>query len=414
MTTYDPQLLEKYAELVIKVGLNLNLGQRLMIAGVPVQLAPLVRVLTKHAYLAGARFVNVVWADQELDRLRLEFGPPEAIDEFPDWRVQVNLDYFEAGDAYLGIWAEDPDLMAKQDPEALKKVQKIRAVKMAPHYTHILNFSTNWSLISGSMDVWARKVFPELTEVDAEAKLWDAIFEVCRVKDENPIASWEKHLSDLAARQDYLTAKAYQKLHYQAPGTDLTIGLPEGHQWLSGSLTAKNGIKCVANIPTEEVFTIPHRERINGTISSTKPLSRGGITMDNFSLTFNNGRVVKATAEKGQAALDAILETDEGALSLGEAALVPHSSPISQRNHLFYNTLFDENASSHLALGNAIRLCMQDGMDMSNDDFLAAGGNYSLIHVDFMIGSDEMDIDGYLADGTAEPIMRSGEWAFDI
>ena len=414
MTTYDPQLLEKYAELVIKVGLNLNPGQRLMIAGVPVQLAPLVRVLTKYAYLAGARFVEVQWKDQELDRLRLEFGPPEALDEFPDWRVQVVLDYFEAGDAYLGINAEDPDLMASQDPEALKKVQRIRAEKNEPHLANILKFSTNWSLISGSIDVWARKVFPGLTEVAAEAKLWDAIFEVCRVKDENPIASWEKHLSDLAARQDYLTAKAYQKLHYQAPGTDLTVGLPTDHRWLSGSVTALNGIRCVPNIPTEEVATIPHRERINGTVSSTKPLSRGGIIMDNFSLTFINGRVVKATAEKGQAALDAILETDEGALSLGEVALVPHSSPISQSNHLFYNTLFDENASCHLALGRAFKLSMQGGTDMSDDDFLAAGGNCSLIHVDFMIGSDEMDIDGYRADGTAEPIMRSGEWAFDI
>jgi aminopeptidase len=304
--------------------------------------------------------------------------------------------------------------MAGQDPEALKKVQKVRAEKMAPHFAHISNFTSNWSLISGSIDMWARKVFPELTDVAAEAKLWDVIFEICRVKDENPVVSWEKHLSDLAARKDYLTARAYQKLHYQAPGTDLTIGLPVGHQWLSGSLTAKNGINCVANIPTEEVFTIPHKERINGTVSSTKPLSSGGIMMDNFSLTFNNGRVVKAAAEKGQAALDALLETDEGALSLGEVALVPHSSPISQSNLLFYNTLFDENASSHLALGSALRPCIEGGMDMSEDDFLAAGGNYSLIHVDFMIGSAEMDIDGHLANGTAEPLMRSGEWAFDI
>lgn len=414
MTTYDSHLLEKYAELVIKVSLNLRSGQRLMIRGVPVQLAPLVRLLTKYAYLAGARYVDVQWSDQELDRLRLAHSPLEALGEFPDWRVQATLEYCEAGDATLGIFAEDPEYMANEDPQAINKVQKVRAEKMAPFFAHTSRFSINWSVISGSTGLWARKVFPELNEEEAVSRLWDTIFEVCRVKDENPVASWEKHLNDLAERQDYLTAKAYQKLHYQAPSTDLTVGLPAGHLWLSGSLTAKNGVKCVANMPTEEVFTIPHKDRIDGTVSSTKPLSFGGITIDNFSLTFDNGRVVNAFAEKGQVALDALLETDEGALSLGEAALVPHSSPISQSNLLFYNTLYDENASSHLALGYALRPNLAGGSDMSAEDFLAAGGNYSLIHEDFMIGSAEMDIDGYLADGSAEPLMRSGEWAFDI
>lgn len=414
MTSYDPQLLEKYAELAVKVGLNLQPGQRLLITGAPVQLAPLVRLLSKHAYLAGARYVEVIWADQELERLRLQYGPPEALDEFPEWRVQVSLDYLDAADAHLRVYAADPDLMADQDPEALKKVQKIRAEKMAPVAVHISQFSTNWLIISGSIAGWAAKVFPGLTTVAAEARLWDAIFEICRIKDDDPVASWQRHVARLAARREYLTAKGYQKLHYQAPGTDLIIGLPAGHRWVGGSEMAGNGIVFMPNIPTEEVATIPHRQQINGTVAATKPLSWGGVTIDNFSLTFEDGRVVQATAEKGQAALDALLETDEGALSLGEVALVPHSSPISQSGILFYNTLFDENASCHLALGRAFKVCMPGGADLSDEEFLAAGGNLSLTHVDFMVGSADMNIDGYLPDGTAEPILRQGEWAFDV
>lgn len=414
MTAYDPQLLEKYAELAVKVGLNLQPGQRLLISGVPVQLAPLVRLVSKHAYLAGARYVEVTWADQELERLRLAYGPPEALDEFPEWAVQTNLEYLEAGDALLRIYADNPDLMAGQDPEALKKVQRIRAEKMAPVSAYISQFRANWLIISGSIADWAVKVFPNLTTTAAEAKLWDAIFEICRVKEKDPLASWQKHVADLAARRDYLTGKAYEKLHYWAPGTDLVIGLPAGHLWIGGSEKAENGIMFMPNLPTEEVATIPHREQIEGTVSATKPLSWGGVTIENFSLTFKDGRVIQATAEKGQSALDALLDTDEGALSLGEVALVPHSSRISQSGIIFYNTLFDENASCHLALGRAYKVCLPGGADLSSDDFLAAGGNLSLTHVDFMVGSADLDIDGYLPDGTAEAVLRQGEWAFDV
>jgi aminopeptidase len=414
MTTYDPQLLEKYAKLAVKAGLNLQPDQRLLISGAPTEVTPLVRLLSKHAYLAGARYVEVIWADQELERLRLEYGPPEALDEFPEWRVQVDLEYFEAADAHLRFYANNPDLMAGQDPAALKKINRIKAEKTAPVAKHISQFSTNWLIISGSTSDWAAKVFPGLTAAAAEAKLWDAIFEICRVKEEDPVVSWQKHVAHLAARREYLTAKAYEKLHYQGPGTDLTIGLPAGHFWFGGNETAQNGIRFMPNIPTEEVATIPHRERINGTVSSTKPLSWNGVIIENFSLTFANGRVIQATAEKGEAALEALLETDEGALSLGEVALVPHSSSISQSGILFYNTLYDENASCHLALGRAYKAFIRGGAEMSEEDFLNAGGNISLIHVDFMVGSDELDVDGYLPDGTIEPILLQGEWAFDV
>ncbi len=421
MTTFNPQLLDKYAELAIKVGVNLKEGQRLALGvtffgmtGVPVQLVPLVRALTKHAYLAGAKYVNVLWEDQELDRIRLEYGSPDSLDEFPNWRVQSSVEYMEAGDAVLMVYAQDPDLMAGQDPIALEKLHAVAAEKMAPAFAHITGGNINWSVISGSTAEWATKVFPDLTPEAAEARLWDAIFDVCRVKTDDPVAVWQQHISGLEARANYLNAKEYKALQYKAPGTNLQVGLPDGHLWLTGGLVAKNGIKTVANMPTEEVFTMPHRDRVNGTVTATKPLSFSGSLIENFTLTFENGRVTKATAEKGETALKAILDTDEGARSLGEVALVPHSSPISQSKILFYNILYDENASNHLALGTAYKFSMQDGTLMSDEAFGAAGGNQSLTHVDFMIGSSEMDVGGLTKDGVTEPIMREGEWAFEV
>jgi aminopeptidase len=414
MTTYDTQLLDKYAELAIKSGVNLQKGQRLLIAGAPVALAPLVRLLTEHAYRAGARFVDVEWDDGELERLRLEHGVPEALDEFSYWRFQLNLDYFEAGDAVLAVLGEDPDLMAGQDPAALDKVNKIRAENRAPVLAHVTGATSNWAIIAGSTAVWAKRVFPEVTGRQAESALWDAIFDVCRVRSSDPVAEWRRHISVLGLRQEYLNAKSFRSLHFRAPATDLVVGLPAGHRWLSGALEAKNGIDFVANMPTEEVFTIPHKDRVSGYVSSSKPLSVSGSLIDIFTLTFEDGRVVKATAKNGQAALDSILSTDEGSRSLGEVALVPHSSPVSQSNLLFYNTLFDENASSHLALGSALRFSIEGGVDMDAGAFAEAGGNLSRIHIDFMVGSPEMDVDGIAQDGTAEPIMRNGEWAFDV
>lgn len=421
MATYDPLLLDKYAELAIRVGVNLKAGQRLALGvtafgmvGVPVQLAPLVRALTKHAYIAGAKYVNVLWEDQELDRIRLQHGSFSALDEFPDWRVQSSVDYMEAGDAVLLVYTQDPDIMAGLDPAAVEKLHMVTATKAGPAFAYIGNGSINWSAVSGSMSGWAKKVFPDLTVEEAEIRLWDTIFDVCRVKADDPVQTWQQHIANLEARAAYLNHKAYNGLHYKAPGTDLRVGLPDGHLWLSGGLVAQNGIKNVVNIPTEEVFTMPHKDRINGVVTATKPLSYSGSLVENFTLTFENGRVTKATAQNGESALKAILDTDAGARSLGEVALVPHSSPISQSNVLFYNILYDENASNHLALGNAYKFTLQNGTSISDEAFGAAGGNQSLTHVDFMIGSGDMDIDGLTADGTTETVFRNGEWAFEI
>jgi aminopeptidase len=414
VTTYDPQLLEKYAELAIRVGVNLQESQRLLIAGVPVKLAPLARLLTKHAYLAGAKFVDVEWEDAEIDRLRLEYGSPESLHQYPDWRVQLNVDYFEKQDATLAILGEDPDIMAGQDPQAMAIVNQVRAEKTAVVLDHISGNSSNWSMIGGSTAAWAQRVFPDLPCEAAEERLWEVIFEVCRVRSADPIAAWQQHIKDLARREAYLNARRYRRLRFRGPGTDLLLGLPAGHRWLSGGLTAKNGVHAVVNIPTEEVFTLPHKGEVEGFVTSTKPLSFAGSVIENFSLTFENGSVVQATAEKGQHALDTLLETDEGARSLGEVALVPHSSPVSQSKLLFYNTLFDENASSHLALGAAYKFSIEGGTEMTEEAFSRIGGNQSRTHVDFMVGSGEMAVDGILPNAAVEPVMREGEWAFDV
>ncbi|MBN2472789.1 MAG: aminopeptidase, partial [Anaerolineae bacterium] len=272
----------------------------------------------------------------------------------------------------------------------------------------------NWLVVSAPTKAWARKIFEGASDDVLVPALWDAIFATCRINASDPVAAWEAHLAGLAARHAYLNDRRYTALRLAGPGTDLTIGLPEGHIWMGGKVTSGNGITFTPNLPTEEVFSMPQRDRVDGTVASTKPLNLGGSLIENFSLTFKDGAVVDVQAEKGEEHLRKLLDTDDGARRLGEIALVPHSSPISASGLLFYNTLYDENASCHVALGRAYRMTMENGGAMDDDAFAAAGGNNSLIHVDFMIGSGELDIDGIMASGEAEPVMRGGEWAFEV
>jgi len=244
--------------------------------------------------------------------------------------------------------------------------------------------------------------------------MWRTLFQLCRLDQPDPVVAWKNHIRDLEKRAAYLNDKRYDRLEYTAPGTDLSIGLPHGQCWFSATAQSANGIEFVANLPTEEVFTMPQRDRVEGHVSSTKPLSMGGQTMENFTLTFENGRVVKTTAEKGEVQLLQLLETDEGSRSLGEVALVPHSSPISQSGLVFNNGLIDENAACHLALGSAYKFTLENGTSMSDAEFAGAGGNISRLHMDFMIGSGELDIDAVTDSGDVEPVMRKGEWAFDV
>jgi aminopeptidase len=270
---------------------------------------------------------------------------------------------------------------------------------------------TNWAIVAAASAGWAEKIFPGMPTADAISRLWEAIARMCRLDAPDPLAAWETHLGNLAARAEYLNSKRYSALKYTGPGTDLTLGLPEGHIWVSGRSASRNGIPFTANLPTEEVFTIAHKDRVDGTVRASKPLSYGSTLIDGFSVTFERGRIVKMSADKNPDTLQRLLDTDDGARRLGEVALVPHSSPISQSGLLFYNTLFDENAASHVALGNAYKFTLKGGNDMDDAEFERAGGNRSGVHVDFMIGSGDLDVDGVLPNGTAEPLMRKGEWA---
>jgi aminopeptidase len=271
----------------------------------------------------------------------------------------------------------------------------------------------NWCVVAAAGQEWAQKVFPELSAEKATEQLWEEIFQTTRIDQPDPITAWQGHIVNLRKRAKYMQAKQYTALHYSAPGTDFTLGLPSGHLWEGAQSMAQNGVAFTANMPTEEVFTLPDRNRADGVVTSTFPLSYAGMLIEDFQVTFENGRVVKVSAKKGEAALQKLVDTDEGSHRLGEVALVPASSPIAQRGHLFYNTLFDENASCHIAIGRAYRFTLTGGEELTDEEFISAGGNVSLNHVDFMIGSPKMDINGIKQDGTHEPVMRQGEWAFE-
>ncbi|MBS10633.1 MAG: aminopeptidase [Gemmatimonadetes bacterium] len=404
---------EKYADLIIKVGLNLQKGQRLMIRA-PIEAVELTRALTAKAYDVGCPYVDVTFGDEELELIRFEHAPKDSFEEFPKWRVKGSIERAEQGAAFLSIAGNNPDLLKDQDPEVVALTRKVASEQSKPFSReYISNMRVSWCVISAAVAPWAARVFsnePEHRQVDL---LWDAIFQMCRLGEPDPTAAWRDHIDALERRRAYLNDKAYTALKYTAPGTDLMLGLPKGHIWKGGIDQNADGTTFVPNIPTEEVFTLPDCNRVDGMVSSTKPLNYGGTLIDNFSLTFQGGKVVGVEAETGREVLKKLTETDEGAARLGEVALVPHSSPISTVGKLFYNTLFDENASNHVALGQAYSVCLEGGEAMAPDDFARAGGNNSVTHIDFMIGSDEMDIDGILEDGSTEVVMRDGEWAFE-
>ena len=411
------EMLTKYAEAIVKVGLNIRAGQRLIITlmttrGVPHQFAPLVHEVAKAAYGVGAKYVEVLWGDEEMMRLRAQYAPRDSFDEYPTHTIDAIMSMVNNGDALLSIAGSNPDLLGGLDPEVIGMMQT-RHLNIANKVSErVTTNAINWCVVAAAGEEWAKKIFPDLPAEKAQDKLWTAIFESCRIDQPDPIDAWQKHIAILRERAKYLQAKQYTALHYKAPGTDFTLGLPNGHLWISAQSMAQNGIAFTANMPTEEVFTLPDRNRADGVITATFPLSYGGTLIEDFQVTFENGRIVKVNAKKGEAALQKLVDTEEGSPRLGEVALVPASSPIGQRGHLFYNTLFDENASCHIAIGRAYRFTLTGGEELTDEEFISAGGNVSLNHVDFMIGSSKMDIDGINKDGTREPVMRNGEWAF--
>ncbi len=405
--------LQKYAELIVKVGLNVQPGQRLLI-NTSIEAAPLVRLIAKCAYENGCRFVGVIWNDAQLLLLRLQSAPPDSFEEFPTWEAAGMLEAAERGDAYLWLGGIDPDLLKDQDPDLIAVTQRTYAKHTRPFFDFEFRNAMNWSVARFAVAGWAAKVFPYVSADQQVARLWDAIFEVCRINQDNPVAAWKEHARQLLARRQYLDTRRYRALKYRGPGTDLTVGLADGHVWLGGGSQSHAGIRFIANLPTEEVFTLPHKNQIDGVVRATKPLNLGGISVEDFFLTFEAGRVINFAAAQGEAILRKKLDTDDGSRSLGEVALVPHHSPIASSGLLFHESLYDENAACHLALGQGYRFTLHDGVGLSDTDFAARGGNTSNIHIDFMIGSGQIDIDGLNADGTYDPVMREGEWAFEV
>lgn len=401
--------LDTYAELAVKVGLNLQPGQRLLIRAT-LNTAPLVRLVAAHAYRNGARLVEAIWTDPELLLARYRFAPRDSFGETTSWWVEAGVDYAQRGDAVLSIRGDDPDLLKGQDPQLIATLQRAEATAAQPYFDYIIGDAINWSIVAYPSEPWAAKVYPDAPRAEQVAQLWETVFDICRVYEADPIAAWTAHDERLNARADFLTDKGYSAIHLTGPGTDLTVGLADNHRWMGGGSTAENGVHCVPNMPTEEVFTTPHRARADGTVRASMPLNYGGNLLEGFSLTFRDGRVVDYAAEQGYDLLKSLVEMDEGSSCLGELALVPNSSPIAQTGTLFYNTLYDENAATHVALGRAYQKCVENGANMSAEEFAAAGGNTSLTHVDFMIGSAQMNVDGITADGTAEPLMRAGEF----
>jgi aminopeptidase len=411
MLTFD-QKLDNLATLALRVGVNLQPGQRLALGG-PVEALDLLRRIATKAYALGAPHVHLELIDEQMGLIRALHAHDDTLDAADDERAAMVRTKLERGDAFLRVSGSDPDLMASADPARVARMARAASVANRPVGDLVQRGHMPWTIVAYATPAWARKAFPELPEAEAVAKLWDAIFAATRADVADPVAAWSAHLAQLQHATDALNGRGYVALHLRAPGTDLRLGLADTHVWESGGSTAiVNGARFVANMPTEEVFTAPHAHRVDGTIASSKPLSYQGQLIDRFQLTFEDGAVVGVTAERGQAALEKLLDIDEGARRLGEIALVPHESPISQTGLLFFNTLFDENAACHVALGRAYETTMKDGTTRPLEALQADGFNQSFAHVDFMFGSDALDVDGERSDGTREAVMRGGAWAF--
>ncbi len=403
------QKLDILAEVAVRVGLGLERGQELIISA-SLDSLDLARRITEHAYRVGASQVTTLFSDDEATLMRYRFAPDASFDYASAWLYDGLAAAFKSGAARLAIAGANPSLLSKEDPDKVSRANGALSRAYRPALEMIARHAINWTIVASATPAWASAMFPHDTSEVAIDKLWDAIFRVTRINESDPVESWKKHDADLHKRAAYLNEKRFAALQYRGPGTDFRLGLADDHLWLGGGTTAGNGLYCVPNMPTEEVFSTPHKDRADGTVTATKPLSYQGTLIDGIQVRFEKGRIVEINASKGKEVLEKLIATDEGAGRLGEVALVPHSSPIASSGLLFFNTLFDENAASHIALGQAYSSCLRDGDTLTPEQLASKGANSSLIHVDWMIGSDQMDIDGITASGEADPLMRKGEW----
>lgn len=403
--------LEKYAELAIRTGINLKENEGLILSANEAGL-PLARKIVAKAYAAGAKHVEFQFRDDAMSILRYKHAKEYVFEDFPQFKIDALEAMYKDNYHQLFIIAPDPELLKAIDGDLIAKDQKTASQAVAPIMKYRMTGMTKWSIVAVPSIPWAKSVFPELSDEEAVAKLWDNIFQATRVDQEDPVEAWKNHDSNIKKYQKFLNEKDFEKLHFKGPGTDLEVYLADAHHWMGGSKESQAGAPYVANIPTEEVFTTPHKMKVNGTLKSTKPLSLNGKLVDDFGFTFKDGQVVDYYAEKGYDVLEKLMANDEGAKYLGEVALVPDDSPISNTGILFNNTLFDENASCHFALGRAYSYAMKDGATATQEELLERGANFSLIHVDFMVGGPELEITAYEKDGTAVSIFTKGNWSF--
>ena len=405
----DEKKLDKLAELAIKTGVALQSGQDLLLTA-PIEALPLVRRIAVHAYKEGANIVTPLFSDPEITLSRFNHATDESFDKAPSWLFNGMGEAFDNNTARLAVVGEDPLLLSSQDPDKVSRANKATSVAYKPARERITRFDINWNIISWPGQAWANQMFPDLNSEEAQKKLANAIFKASRVDTENPIEEWKKHNANLRKWSDWLNNMDFVYLQFNGPGTNLKVGLAEGHEWMGGASMAQNGIVCNPNIPSEEVFTTPHCLKVDGEVSATKPLSHQGSLIENIKVKFEGGKITQANATKGEEVLIKVLDSDEGARRLGEVALVPDNSPISQTGLLFYNTLFDENAACHIALGQCYTKCFKN-QNLTKEEISSQGGNSSMIHIDWMIGSNQIDIDGIKQNGDITPIFRKGKWA---
>ena len=403
------QNLDQLAAVAVHVGLGLKAGQELVMTA-PLEAVPLVRRITEHAYRAGASLVTTLYNDDDAALMRFRFAPDAAFDHAANWLYDGMGAAFKSGAARLAITGANPLLLSNEDPDKVGRANHAISMAYRPALELITRHEINWTIVATATPAWAEAMFPDAPPQYALAKLWDAIFETSRVNTSDPVSAWKQHDAELQRRAAFLNERRYSALQYRGPETDFRLGLADDHLWMGGGTTAANGIYCIPNIPTEEVFTTPHKDRADGIVTASKPLSYQGTMIEGIQVRFERGRIVEARATRGQEVLQKLIDSDEGARRLGEVALVPHSSPIAHSGLTYFNTLFDENAASHIALGQAYSSCVRDGENLTPEQLAAKGANDSLIHVDWMIGSDKLDIDGITASGAVEPLMRSGEW----
>ena len=410
MSEFESQL-TKYAELIVKKGCNLQKGQELYVSA-DIATIELVRAVVKCAYENGAKDVIVRLGDELVSRMDYDYKPLEAFQVFPDWKALLQNGVAKRGAALLFITSEDPEAFNGVDQQKLVAYQRA-AHAACRDWRDGMDFGKNvWCIVGAASPAWAKRVFPDLPEAEAVAKLWDAIFTTARVNNDDPIAAWEAHKQSFAERKAWLNGQQFAALRYKnSLGTDFTVGLTDAAEWHGGGAETVSGTYFFPNMPTEEVFTSPDRNKADGVVYSALPLNHCGSLVENFSITFKDGRVVDYTAEKGYDVLKEIIETDEGAKHLGEVALIPYGNPIKQTGVLFLNTLFDENASCHLAVGMGFPECYKGGLGMSKEELLQHGVNDSVTHVDFMIGTEDLEITGIKQDGSEVPIFRNGKWA---